>query len=45
MIIGISQEAGFSEVPEDRFIRYMLAEFMSTMFVPDDSCPVCFPFV
>jgi len=30
MIIGIGQEAGFAEVPEARFMRNMLAGFIST---------------
>jgi hypothetical protein len=32
--IGIGPEAGFDEVPEARSMRYMLAGFISTIFIP-----------
>ena len=31
--IGIGHDAGFDEVPEARFMRNMLAGFISTMFM------------
>ena len=40
-IIGIGHEAGFCEVPEARFIRYMDAGFMSTIFIPGIPEPDC----
>jgi hypothetical protein len=32
--IGIGQDAGLAEVPDARFMRYMLAGFISTIFMP-----------
>src|SRR5581483_4871000 len=33
MIIGIGHESGFTDVPDVKFTRSMLAGFMSTMFI------------
>ncbi|MBV9444172.1 MAG: hypothetical protein JO217_15930 [Acidobacteriaceae bacterium] len=33
MIMGIGQAAGLLAVPDDMFIRNMLAVFISTMFI------------
>jgi hypothetical protein len=46
MIIGIGHPGGFWEVPEAKFIKYMLAGFISTMLIPPAVCgewalPVC----
>jgi len=40
MIIGMGQAGAFSEVPDARFMRNMLAGVMSTMFMPEVAVPV-----
>jgi hypothetical protein len=40
MIIGIGQAGAFSDVPDDRSMRNILAGVMSTMFMPEVGVPV-----
>jgi hypothetical protein len=35
MIMGAGHAAGFTAVPDARFIRYIDMGFMSTMFMPE----------
>src|ERR1700733_11716418 len=37
--IGMGKAAAFTEVPDARFMRYVLAGFISTMFIP--AFPAC----